>query len=483
MHSTPSMSGDIVSATSGLGGLRQKGGIRMRRRFVPRALGLLTAGLVVIGALPSPALASPGEQLWSRKFSTGGNHFDEGDKIAVSPDGSRVFVTGDIRSNSGYMTIAYDASTGAQLWQSQWYSTYPINGAPADIAVGPLGTRVYVTGAIGNGHNYDFGTVAYDAATGDRIWRKRYDGPAGGDDQAYGLAVSPNGHTVYVAGESDGATGSAATTIAYNSKNGTQEWLSRLTPNRTENGFEAIAVSSDGSRLYATGQTGRPAILVAAQDAATGDTDWTKTYQQAGDELDFGTNVALTPDDATLVVGGTTISTASNYNWATLAYDTANGARRWARTVDRGQGDLLTGLAISPTGSAVAATGIITPHNSDAATIVYAVATGDVVWKRAYDDPVGGGDFAKAVAYSPDGKTLYMTGEGAVVTGSRFITIAYDASTGDREWQQRSSDRGPVPYAGANDVAVAPDGSAVYVTGYRYQNARDADFLTIAYGA
>jgi PQQ-like domain len=456
----------------------------MRAHPVPRALGLLVVGLLALGAIPSAALAAPGDQLWSRKFSTGGNHFDEGDAVAVSPDGARVFVTGDIRFNSGYMTIAYDAATGAQLWQAQWFSTYPINGYPTDIAVGPLGNRVFVTGAIGNGHNYDFGTAAYDATTGDRVWRKRYNGPAAGDDTASALALSPNGHTVYVTGESDGAGRSAATTIAYDSKSGTQEWVSRLKPGRTQNGFGDIAVSSDGSRLFAGGESGaKSAILVAAMDAATGDADWTETYKHPGDQLDFGTDVGLTPDDSTLLVGGTTIGGASNFNWATLAYDPSDGARRWARAVDRGQGDILSGVAVSPTGGTVAVTGTVTQHNSDAATIVYDVATGATVWKRAYDDPVGGGDFAKAVAYGPDGNTVYMTGQGEVATGSRFITIAYDGSTGDKEWQRRSSDRGPVPFAGANAVAVAPDGSAVYVTGYRYQNARDADFLTIAYEA
>jgi DNA-binding beta-propeller fold protein YncE len=457
----------------------------MTRSIVRTWFGLLVIGLLAVTAMPSAALAAPGDQLWAAKFSTGGNHTDSGYAVAVSPDGTRVFVTGAIRFNSAYMTIAYDAATGAQLWQAQWFSTYPVNGVPADIVVGPLGNRVYVTGEIGNGQNYDFGTVAYDAATGARIWRKRYNGPAAGDDRASALALSPDGHTLYVTGESDGTGRSAATTIAYDSKSGAQEWISRLTPGRTQNGFSDITVSADGSRLYAAGESGtKPAVLVAKMDAANGHAVWTKTFKHPGDQLDSASRVALTPDGSTLVVGATTISSGSNFDWATIAYDPATGARRWTRTVDRGQGDVLTGLAMSPTGQDVAVSGWLSPHQADAGTIVYRVDTGAVVWQRAYDDPVHGFDFANAVAYSPDGSTVYITGQGDVAGGvSQFLTIAYDAAKGDKEWLRRSRNRGPVPGATAYAIAVNPNGSAVYVTGTRDVNARDSDFLTIAFAA
>src|SRR5262249_38102509 len=130
----------------------------------------------------------------------------------------------------------------------------------------------------------------------------------------------------------------------------------------------------------------------------------------------------------------------------------------------------------------VAVTGSVTPHHSDADTIVYRVATGAVVWKASYNDPGNGGDFAADVAFGPDGSTVYMTGQADFRGIPEFITIAYDATTGDQVWLRRSKKpRGPVPGASAEALAVAPDGSAVYVTGSRSNNAKDDDFLTIAY--
>ncbi|TVZ05670.1 hypothetical protein EAS64_14335 [Trebonia kvetii] len=44
------------------------------------------------------------------------------------------------------------------------------------------------------------------AVAGAQLWLKRYNGPGHGVDQARSVAVSPNGKTVYVTGNSYGST-------------------------------------------------------------------------------------------------------------------------------------------------------------------------------------------------------------------------------------------------------------------------------------
>jgi hypothetical protein len=46
--------------------------------------------------------------------------------------------------------------------------------------------------------------IAPAAASGERVWNRRYDGPAGGEDIARDTVVSADGTTVFVVGESDG---------------------------------------------------------------------------------------------------------------------------------------------------------------------------------------------------------------------------------------------------------------------------------------
>jgi DNA-binding beta-propeller fold protein YncE len=98
-------------------------------------------------------------------------------------------------------------ATQEAVWLSRYYG--PVNGADAanSMAMSPDGTTVFVTGGSeGSGvYQYsDYATVAYDAATGVRKWAKRYNGTAGTDDSANSLAVSDDGTRVFVTGGSGG---------------------------------------------------------------------------------------------------------------------------------------------------------------------------------------------------------------------------------------------------------------------------------------
>jgi hypothetical protein len=74
---------------------------------------------------------------------------------------------------------------------------------------------VYITGpSYGGATDYDYATVAYNAATGARLWVNRYNGPANDEDDAYSVAVSPRGDKVFVTGTSR-EVGLDYTTIAY----------------------------------------------------------------------------------------------------------------------------------------------------------------------------------------------------------------------------------------------------------------------------
>ena len=78
------------------------------------------------------------------------------------------------------------------------------------VATSPTGRAVYVTGTAvygsGDSATLDYGTVAYGAGRGARHWAARYNGPAGGHENAAALAVSPLGCAVYVTGESEGVS-------------------------------------------------------------------------------------------------------------------------------------------------------------------------------------------------------------------------------------------------------------------------------------
>ncbi len=217
--------------------------------------------------------------------------------IAVSPDGTKVFVTGvSPGTTHGFMTVAYDAATGAQLW----ISTSSIAANPTAMVVRDPSV-VYVTGATAtvNGVSPDYLTIAYDAATGAQQWVSRYDGTAHGPDRAAGLAVTPNGAAVLVTGRSEGkTTGADAATVGYDAATGAQEWVSRY--NGAANGGDfgkAIAVNPRGHIAYVTGGSqgkvsGRDLVTIG-YSVATGARLWARRYNAGRKSSDQGVSVAV----------------------------------------------------------------------------------------------------------------------------------------------------------------------------------------------
>ena len=171
------------------------------------AFTLVTAGAAgaAPGAARSLAAAgtgypagAPGSQLWVQRYNGPGNSFDAASSVAVSRGGGRVFVTGasrGTRSGPDYATVAYSAVTGARLWAARYNGPGNGNDAASAVAVSPGGSRVYVTGASRGATTTGYLTVAYSAATGAQLWLARHS-----DMLLAAVAVSPGGSRVYVTG-------------------------------------------------------------------------------------------------------------------------------------------------------------------------------------------------------------------------------------------------------------------------------------------
>src|SRR5207302_2752496 len=98
------------------------------------------------------------------------------------------------------------ASTGAKVWVARYNGPQSVLDSAASLGVSPDGTRVFVTGtSFGSGSDYDYATVAYDASTGSKLWVARYDGPGNGEDEAAPVGVGPDGASVFVTGFRFGA--------------------------------------------------------------------------------------------------------------------------------------------------------------------------------------------------------------------------------------------------------------------------------------
>jgi DNA-binding beta-propeller fold protein YncE len=338
--------------------------------------------------------ATTGTKLWSARHEPFGEYFKTAIAyaLAVSPDGSRVFVTG----KNGI--VAYDASNGIQLWADPSFS-YANSPFEVALVVSPDGTRVYEARSSS-------ASVAYDAATGTRLWTT----PSG-----YDLALSPDGAIVYVQ-HGDGVA-------AYTAAGGAQLWTNSGT------GWEkSVAVSPDGTRVFVSRRQAEGTDEVVALDARSGVELWT-AQQSTPAEVTLR-DLAVSPDGSLVYATGLESTHRRESGYITEAYDSTSGAERWVARFNR-------------------------PGDTNG---VY------LTWFKAL-----------ALAVSPDGSRVYVTGRSSVDLGVQGVwvggvTLAYDATEG--------TELSAFP-GGGQDLAVSPDGARLYVTGAEKTTAYCTSALTL----
>jgi outer membrane protein assembly factor BamB len=384
-----------------------------------------------------------GTQLWAAQHDFVNHSIDQATAVAVSADGTKVFVTGKVswREPQGPIfvqhddtgTIAYDASSGAMLWATRT----PDMSAVAIVA-SPDGKRVFFTGERNNtGTLRDFGTFALDASNGNQLWSARFDGPAHQDDSAFSITVTPDSSRVVVAGKTfSSQRRDENLTIEYWASSGERKWFTRYNadpvmywefprsvatspdgsfvvvtgftynqfqqftmdvvteaydtvtgallwatrygdPAGQDDRAERVAFSPDGQRIFVTGFSGRgPATgqdyLTLAYDSS-GNQLWASNYDGTAHSIDSAVAVGVSQDGTKVVVTGTTIDAFFvGNNYTTVAYDTSSGAQLWMSRKNRGD-DRAVDLAMIPGGAKVAVTGTTRPNpnaGSDMTTVL-----------------------------------------------------------------------------------------------------------------
>ena len=309
------------------------------------------------------------------------------------------------------------------------------------------------------------GTAASQpAASGARLWAGRYNGPGNGPDLASALAVSPDGRTVFVTGDSAGiGTGQDYATAAYTAATGARRWVSRYNgPGSKTDDAHSVAVSPSGRVVFVTGSSyAGPAraddYATVAYSAATGARMWISRYNGPASGNDSASSVTVSPDGRTVFVTGQSAGKASGADYATVAYSAATGARRWVSRYGGAGRDAAVSVAVGPSGSVVYVTGQSAGKASgaDYATVAYSAATGAQRWVSRYNGPVSRGDSAVELAVSPSGATVFVTGTSAGRRTSSYGTVAYSATTGTRLWASRYNGTGAGP-AQASSIAVSP---------------------------
>jgi Beta-propeller repeat len=304
-----------------------------------------------------------------------------------------------------------------------------------------------------------FATTAPPLGPVTQAWVARYNGPGNLDDGGHAIAGDNSGN-VYVTGGSHGSgTDLDYATIKYDSA-GQQQWVARY--NGPANGWDrAAAIARDSAgNIYVTGQSlglGTNYDYATVKYDSAGQEQWVTRYNGPGNGEDDAVAIA-TDGSGNVYVTGVSLGLGTGYDYATIKYDSA-GQEQWVARYNgpANSGDYARAIAVDSSGN-VYVTGRSSGSGTlfDYATVKYDSA-GQEQWVARYNGPGNDYDDAFAVAVDSSGN-VYVTGTSlGAAPYSDYATVKYD-SAGQEQWVAR--------YPGPIARAIAVDGSGnVYVTG------------------
>ncbi len=430
-------------------------------------------------------------EVWTSSYNGPANNADNAYVMAIDALGN-VYVAGESRTGASttdsidYAVVKYDPN-GDTLWVRFYNGTGNRRDVVRAIAVDDSG-NVYVTGDSYGTTDYDMATVKYNSS-GSQLWAMRYNGSANGAEGASAIAVDESGN-VYVTGYSDGDASPVLrqddyVTIKYNAA-GAVQWVRRYNgPSNFHDVPHDIALDTAGY-VYITGQSsgsgGTRYNYTTIKYNSVGDSVWLRAYNN--DVANYNDIAwALQVDGAgnVYVTGSSDATSSGTEDYVTIKYD-ASGTQQWlARYNGPGGGDEAYAMAIDGNGSVYVtgrSRGGSPTFSYDYLTIRYDASTGDTIWTARYDGDGNGLDAALSIALDYRGNafvTGYSTGTS---TGLDMATIGYD-STGARRWVRRYASSGS-----NNDLgnAIAADTAGfVYVAGTGYGGTQLNNFVTMKY--
>jgi outer membrane protein assembly factor BamB len=252
--------------------------------------------------------ARTGHVLWDDVFDKGGDDLPQG--IAASPSVVAVVGYGGNATTPPFTAVdflvrAYDAATGAVLWDDQ-VDNGPFEDAAWAVAI--EGNRVFVAGTTSTLSGHDMILRVYEATTGALIWQLRRPG-------TFPLSVAASSGRIFVAGITDDLTFFLG---AYSAVSGNVRW-----EDTTGSGF-FVDVKLQGPRVVAVGPVLGNGSVVRVYDARTGVIDWEDSTTPPPGFFEIFSAVDVS-NKAVYVAGGTGADFLHS-EFLVRAYDLASGA-------------------------------------------------------------------------------------------------------------------------------------------------------------
>lgn len=257
----------------------------------------------------------------------------------------------------------------------------------------------------------------------------------------------------------------------------------------TQNMDDARAMVLDAANnVYVTGRSmsasnGYDIVTIKYNTAGT--ILWTSVLNGTGNSTDEATDIAY--DGTNIYITGVTSRVeATGLDYITIKLNASTGAILW-NSVYNGSGnndDIATKITVKGGKAFVTGKGFYSgPTNADYVTIKYNASTGDSLWVKNYNGTGNGNDSATCIKVNNPDTSIYITGKSLGTSNYDFTTVKYNAS-GVQSWVKRYNGTGNGDDIGKS-IAMneTTAGSDIYVTGESAGTGSGSDIVTINYTA
>ncbi len=397
-----------------------------------------------------------GTKIWSMRFT--GSTYTDGWGLAVDTADGFIYVSGKrngVTYSSGTLT-KIDQETGSVVWSKVYDVGYENVNSVVDVATD--GNPV-VVGYANNGDDDQVTVTKINASTGTISWARALNGQA--DEEAYGMAVGPDGEIVAVGWMDQlglGSADAAATVVAVPSSNPNwtnQYYANSPGPVNIGGGVTVDLVITDGI----------PVITVLA-DETGGRTIGDTITTLSGEFLGGVTGV----DDMVINVASVSTDPGSlNAHMLVVKYD-STGSIEWQKAVQ-----VETGYNCSGADADIDSNGNIyvcgefgyddNGSTGNAMVIIKFDSLGVKQWTRKVVGDCD--DWSTSIVVGPDDR-LYLTGvTGNNSTSDFTMVVAKYTLDGTVEWQRLLDNTTTWTFAGAAWFGSGGQGSTIAVkSGY-----------------
>ena len=445
---------------------------------------LAIVAFLAVAFAPAPGLAAGGDVL--QIFNETGPGVKHAVASTVDSQGAVVIagysnVAGGTDDN--YYTIKVKPDGTGVAWRAEFNLSGGLDRITS-LAVDNE-DNVIVTGQAWGSFNSDIVTIKYNGSSGAVLWQQSFDGEAGGNDVATALSLDPL-NNVYVGGYTQTATGDSYLLMKYNSSSlsGSEPVWTRTYQPPANDVSRVLALDAGEAGVAVTGYSRNGSFneIATLKYALNGNLLWTRRIGSAGD----ASGNAITLDTlGNVYIGGYTSNT-SNRDIFVARLGSDVGDITWQQTHNAGYGsDEAAALYLDQSGDLFVTGSVWTVDGkNDYYTARHNRSSGTVVWQRTVNTGVDNDDIAMAIAGDPAGD-IFVTGYSAAAGNYDFLTVKQKKDNGNLLWQSRHNGS-----AGKNDRPVGlaftkskTDLGRLIVAGWSDTATQEETFAAIIYDA